>query len=221
MCSSQPQGSAGLGGWGHWRSGKARPVECSCLWFPVLFVENKLAHSLKFGALWVLFPRSHIFGPKENPALSGRGDSLGVLGATWGSVIISSREHGGHLLRGCSAAAQPFLSLNPTYQGHQAPPTSSTNTCQSWVPILPETLSFALRWDGGRVPLGSETPQACSVSVCSFSTSFARSVGTPHLSPHDPRQGPRLHLGRATEPLCLPTPSGRGSGGCTTPTWDT
>ena len=121
MGSLEPQGRAGLGGWGRWESGKASPAECSCLWFPVSFVENKLAHSLKFGVLWVLFPRSHIFGPKENPALSGRGDSLGVLGATWGLVIISSWEHGGHLLRGLLRGSSTFLSLTPHPPGPSGP----------------------------------------------------------------------------------------------------
>lgn len=122
------------------------------------------------------------------------------------------------LLRGSSAFPFP--------EPHPPGPSSPSHLLHQHLPVMGshpprETLSFALRLDGGRVPLGSETPQTCSVSVCSFSTSFARSVGTPHLSPHDPRQGPWLHLGRATEPLCLPTPSGRGSGACTTPTWDT
>ena len=104
----------------------------------------------------------------------------------------------------------PFPDTPPTRAIRPLPHPPPTHG-QFWVPILPKTLSFALRLDGGRVTLGSETPQTCILSVCPFSTSFARSVGTPHLSPHDPRQGPWLHLGRATEPLCLPTLSCQGS----------
>ena len=69
------------------------------------------------------------------------------------------------------------------------------------------------------MPLGSETAKTCSLSVSSFSASFARSVGTPHLNTHDPHQGPWLHLGGAAKPLRLPTPSAQGSGGCITPAW--
>lgn len=158
-----------------------------------------------------LVPQVPYLWPEGESSLSRRGDSLGVLGATWGLVIISSWEHGGHLLRGLlRGSSTPFPDTPPTRAIRPLPPPPPTHG-QFWVPILPKTLSFALRLDGGRVPLGSETPQTCILSVCPFSTSFAHSVGTPHLSPHDPHQGPWLHLGRATEPLCLPTPSGQGS----------
>lgn len=71
---------------------------------------------MKFGVLWILFPRSHIFGPKENPALSGRGGSLGVRGPHPGcGDHFELGTVGGHLLRGVIWGRCSLSLLRPSH----------------------------------------------------------------------------------------------------------